>query len=103
VETPAKKRKKVGRPKMLKAHTKGRIVPVRFKDEELKQITAAAKAQRSQSRNGFGAPLMPLSPDEKFKLGHYLRTSWQCSVDDVKIQGSAWALIKSSSIRLAGL
>jgi hypothetical protein len=45
VETPAKKRKKVGRPKMLKAHTKGRIVPVRFKDKELKQITAAAKAK----------------------------------------------------------
>jgi len=43
VETQAKKRK-VGRPKLPKGTTKGRIVPVRFSADDLKAITAAAKA-----------------------------------------------------------
>ena len=39
-----KKPRKVGRPKMAKGEAKGRIVPVRFKGDDLKRITAAAKA-----------------------------------------------------------
>ena len=41
-----KKRKSVGRPKLPKGHAKGRIVPVRFKAEDLKRMAAAAKASK---------------------------------------------------------
>jgi hypothetical protein len=41
----SKKPKKPGRPKMIKADAKGRIVPVRFKDDDLKRIIAAARAK----------------------------------------------------------
>jgi hypothetical protein len=34
--------KKMGRPKLPKGHAKGRIVPVRFSDEELKAMTKCA-------------------------------------------------------------
>jgi hypothetical protein len=40
------KPKKRGRPKLSKAEAKGRIVPVRFSPEEIKRITAAAKASK---------------------------------------------------------
>ena len=40
-----KKRKSVGRPKLPKGHAKGRIVPVRFKADDLKRMAAAAKAR----------------------------------------------------------
>jgi predicted HicB family RNase H-like nuclease len=33
----------MGRPKLAKGEAKGRIVPVRFRAEDLKAITAAAK------------------------------------------------------------
>jgi hypothetical protein len=36
------KAKKIGRPKLPKGHAKGKIVPVRFNDEELKLFTKAA-------------------------------------------------------------
>jgi len=36
--------KKVGRPKLPKAHAKARIVPVRMNPDTLKRVTAAAKA-----------------------------------------------------------
>lgn len=39
-----KKTKKVGRPRLPKSEAKGRIVPVRFSAEDLKRISAAAKA-----------------------------------------------------------
>lgn len=39
-----KKKSKVGRPVLPKGHAKARIVPVRFKVEDLKLIMAAAKA-----------------------------------------------------------
>ncbi|HEY6803474.1 MAG TPA: hypothetical protein VI306_07845 [Pyrinomonadaceae bacterium] len=39
----AKKPKKMGRPKLPKGHAKGKIVPVRLSDEELKLFTKAAK------------------------------------------------------------
>jgi predicted HicB family RNase H-like nuclease len=42
------KPKKVGRPKLPKGEAKGKIVPIRFAPEDLKAITAAAKA-REQS------------------------------------------------------
>jgi hypothetical protein len=38
------KPKKAGRPKLPKAEAKGRIVPVRFTEKDLKAIAAAAKA-----------------------------------------------------------
>jgi hypothetical protein len=38
------KPKKVGRPKLPKGEAKGRIVPVRFRHDDLKAIGAAAKA-----------------------------------------------------------
>jgi hypothetical protein len=40
------KPKKVGRPKMAKGEAKGKIVPVRFNAEDLKTVTAAAKANK---------------------------------------------------------
>jgi predicted HicB family RNase H-like nuclease len=43
VPAPAKP-KKIGRPKMPKGEAKGKIVPIRFAPEDLKAITAAAKA-----------------------------------------------------------
>jgi Leu/Phe-tRNA-protein transferase len=36
------KAKKMGRPKLPKKHAKGRIVPVRFNDAELKAMTRCA-------------------------------------------------------------
>jgi predicted HicB family RNase H-like nuclease len=38
------KKPKIGRPKLPKGEAKGRIVPVRFRHEDLKRIAAAAKA-----------------------------------------------------------
>ncbi|MFL6350454.1 MAG: hypothetical protein ACJ74Z_01195 [Bryobacteraceae bacterium] len=38
------KPKKLGRPKLPKGEAKGRIVPVRFRQEDLKRIEATAKA-----------------------------------------------------------
>jgi hypothetical protein len=40
------KPKKVGRPKMAKGEAKGKIVPIRFNTEDLKKVTAAAKANK---------------------------------------------------------
>jgi hypothetical protein len=40
------KPKKAGRPKMAKGEAKGKIVPVRFNAEDLKRVTAAAKANK---------------------------------------------------------
>jgi hypothetical protein len=36
------KAKKIGRPKLPKGHAKGKIVPVRLNDEELRLFTKAA-------------------------------------------------------------
>jgi hypothetical protein len=41
-----KKTRSVGRPVLPKGHAKARIVPVRFKLEEFKAITGAAKASK---------------------------------------------------------
>lgn len=43
ISTP--KPKKPGRPKIVKADAKGRIVPVRFKDDDLRRIIAAARVK----------------------------------------------------------
>jgi hypothetical protein len=43
---PAQKPKKVGRPKMAKGEAKGKIVPIRFNAEDIKKVTAAAKANK---------------------------------------------------------
>jgi hypothetical protein len=40
------KPKKIGRPKLPKGEAKGKIVPIRFAPEDLKAITAAAKASK---------------------------------------------------------
>ena len=42
---PKPRPKKPGRPKLVKADAKGRIIPVRFKDEDLRRIVAAARAK----------------------------------------------------------
>ena len=42
--TQQKKAKRVGRPKLPKGETKGRIVPVRFRHDDLKAMEAAARA-----------------------------------------------------------
>lgn len=41
---PQPKSKKIGRPKLPKGDAKGRIVPVRFKTDDLRRIAAKAKA-----------------------------------------------------------
>jgi hypothetical protein len=43
---PPKKARKVGRPKLPSGEAMGRIVPVRFNGDDLKQIAAAAKANK---------------------------------------------------------
>jgi hypothetical protein len=40
----SQKKAKVGRPKLPKGTAKGRIVPVRFTADDLKEMEAAAKA-----------------------------------------------------------
>ena len=40
------KKPKIGRPKLPKGEAKGRIVPVRFATDELKAVTAAARASK---------------------------------------------------------
>jgi predicted HicB family RNase H-like nuclease len=40
------KPKPVGRPKLAKGEAKGKIVPVRFNADDLKKVTAAAKASK---------------------------------------------------------
>lgn len=40
------KPKKVGRPKMAKGEAKGRIVPVRFRPDDLRRMEAAARASK---------------------------------------------------------
>lgn len=41
---PQKKANKVGRPRLPKGEAKGKIVPVRFRQDDLKAIASAAKA-----------------------------------------------------------
>ncbi len=41
-----RKPKKIGRPKLPKGNAKGRIVPIRFNDHDLKRIESAAKASQ---------------------------------------------------------
>jgi len=41
-----KKIRKVGRPSLLKGHAKGKIVPMRLNDEDLKVFTKAARASK---------------------------------------------------------
>jgi hypothetical protein len=43
------KAKKIGRPKLPKGHGKGKIVPVRFNDEELKAMTKSADKSEHQT------------------------------------------------------
>jgi uncharacterized protein (DUF1778 family) len=43
---PPKKVKKLGRPKLPKGHAKARIVPIRFKVDDLRLINMAAKTKK---------------------------------------------------------
>ena len=43
---PTPTKRKPGRPMLPKGHAKGRIIPVRFNDEDIKAITAAARAKK---------------------------------------------------------
>jgi hypothetical protein len=45
--------KKRGRPPLPKGHVKGKIVPVRLNDEELKLFTKAAKASEHKTLSGW--------------------------------------------------
>ena len=49
-KTPTKKR---GRPKVAKAELKGRIVPVRFTDAELKLFAKAMKTSEQNTLSGW--------------------------------------------------
>ena len=42
----SQKKAKMGRPKLPKGEAKGRIVPVRFRAEDLKAMEAAARASK---------------------------------------------------------
>jgi uncharacterized protein (DUF1778 family) len=48
-----KKAKKVGRPKLPKGHAKGRIVPVRLNEDDLKLFAKAAKASEHKTLSGW--------------------------------------------------
>lgn len=48
-----KKAKKAGRPKLPKGHAKGRIVPVRFNEDELKQFAKAMKGSEHQTLSSW--------------------------------------------------
>ena len=48
-----KKPKKMGRPKLPKGHAKGRIVPVRFSEAELKTFTKAADASEHKTLSAW--------------------------------------------------
>jgi hypothetical protein len=47
------KAKKIGRPKLPKGHAKGKIVPVRLNDEELKTFTKAANASEHKTLSAW--------------------------------------------------
>lgn len=48
-----KSTKKMGRPKLPKGEAKGRIVPVRFSDAELKAMAKAVKASEQNTLSGW--------------------------------------------------
>jgi hypothetical protein len=48
-----KSTKKMGRPKLPKGEAKGRIVPVRFTDAELKLFSKAVKASSQNTLSGW--------------------------------------------------
>jgi uncharacterized protein (DUF1778 family) len=47
------KTKKMGRPKLPKGHVKGKIVPVRLNDEELRLFTRAANASEHKTLSAW--------------------------------------------------
>ncbi len=51
--TNKKATKKLGRPKLPKGAAKGRIVPVRLSDEELKLFTKAANASEHKTLSSW--------------------------------------------------
>jgi hypothetical protein len=48
-----KSTKKMGRPKLPKGEAKGRIVPVRFTDAELRLLAKAVKASEQSTLSGW--------------------------------------------------
>ena len=53
-----KKTRRVGRPKLPKGAAKGRIVPVRFTPDDLKEIEAAAKKEGFKSMLEWGEAMV---------------------------------------------
>lgn len=51
--TNKKSTKKMGRPKLPKGQAKGRIVPVRFTDAELKAMAKAVKASEQDTLSAW--------------------------------------------------
>jgi hypothetical protein len=47
------KTKKMGRPKLPKGHVKGKIVPVRLNEEELKLFTKAASSSEHKTLSSW--------------------------------------------------
>lgn len=56
-----KKARPVGRPKLPKGHAKGRIVPVRFTADDLRAITAKAKANKQTVSHWIRSTIMETS------------------------------------------
>jgi len=56
---PKPKPKKVGRPKLAKGEAKGKIVQVRFNADDLKRMTAAAKASKQTVSEWIRSTLFP--------------------------------------------
>jgi hypothetical protein len=52
---PKPEPKKIGRPILPKGDAKAKIVPVRFKPEEIAKITRQRKFKSKPSQNGFVA------------------------------------------------
>jgi hypothetical protein len=64
---PTPKPKKVGRPKLPKGEAKGKIVAMRFDLEELKQIDAAAKANK-QTRSEWMRNKLNVATQQGYKI-----------------------------------
>lgn len=47
------KAKKIGRPKLPKGHAKGKIVPIRLNDDELKRFTKAANKSEHKTLSAW--------------------------------------------------
>jgi hypothetical protein len=52
---PKPEKRKPGRPKLSAEHDKGKIVPVRFAESEMKRFSGQQRNKGRRFRSGFGA------------------------------------------------